>query len=179
MPNWCTNFLTVYGTPAAVQAFRVLAQGVELGPKGKERETPLSFQSLLPQPNDIGGKWYEWRNAVWGTKWDLRGEDTQVINESNDHIEYMFDTAWSPPVPLFQAIVEQLSTLNLQFHLTYYELGNDFYGELLCSGGTQNNVDDCEYSRNISADHKNDCLPDWMPDTTERFEEDDDEDDEE
>ncbi len=173
MPNWCTNFLTVSGTPAALQAFKALAQGVEAGPEGKERETPLSFQYLLPQPDDIGDKWYEWRNAAWGTKWDL-GADTQVVYEGNDYIEYMFDTAWGPPVRLFQTVVDQLSTLNLCFHLTYYELGCDFYGELLCSGGTQDNVDDCEYSRDISTDHQAGCLPNWMPDTTEWFAEDDD-----
>lgn len=48
--------------------------------------------------------WYEWANANWGTKWDLKLDH---IHEDDDHIEIRFDTAWGPPEPWIRKLREK------------------------------------------------------------------------
>ena len=57
--------------------------------------------------------WYNFNNAKWGTKWDVAvsdGEsysDTEMTSESATRISYRFNTAWSPPIPVLDALAEQ------------------------------------------------------------------------
>lgn len=82
--------------------------------------------------------WYPWNITFWGTKWGAYdvsidhspGEPDLVVlaraglEEEPDRktVIVMFDTAWSPPVPVIEAISKQFPTL----HLTH---------EWACEGG--------------------------------------------
>ena len=50
--------------------------------------------------------WLEWSYANWGTKWDVT--DPTIIKKGNQ-IEIEFDTAWSPPIPIFEYISEHFA----------------------------------------------------------------------
>lgn len=66
---------------------------------------------------------YEWCVANWGMKWNF-GE-VQVEDEADCRfVEYGFQTAWSPPIPLVRKMAEMFPELS--FQLRYYEGGNAF-----------------------------------------------------
>ncbi|TDR30229.1 hypothetical protein [Hydromonas duriensis] len=71
--------------------------------------------------------WYDWRLHYWGTKWGA------MHFEDNEYNELIFDTAWSPPIPVIQALAEQFPQLN--FRLAYAEEGCWFAGVLEWSDG--------------------------------------------
>lgn len=49
--------------------------------------------------------WYNWTIANWGTKWGAYSF-RMVQPETPEHIEFMFDTAWSPPTPVLEKLTE-------------------------------------------------------------------------
>ena len=51
-------------------------------------------------------RWYSWRLANWGTKWDCYEVDIDECDLPNG-FEVTFDTAWSPPEEICQALREQ------------------------------------------------------------------------
>lgn len=61
--------------------------------------------------------WYDWNVRNWGTKWDAC--DTHVDNNTDEKVPnlyYAFNTAWSIPEPIYQAITEQHPELNFEFY---------------------------------------------------------------
>jgi hypothetical protein len=139
MPNWCNNTLTVSGDEKAIKEFR------ERGKlKNDDVDTQLSLAKFVPEPdyNEVKVKptfpalvknsgefveptqaWWDWRVQNWGTKWDV---DAWVNEESNDHIVYCFDSAWSPPVEWLTKVAEEYK--GMHFKLVYREDGNAFMG---------------------------------------------------
>jgi hypothetical protein len=67
--------------------------------------------------------WYDWRVTHWGTKWDVRG--FEVFEVEGDTIQLQFDTAWSPPLGVFEALKEQGFTINAE----YIDEGMGFVGD--------------------------------------------------
>ncbi len=53
--------------------------------------------------------WYEWSIANWGTKWNA--SDFQVIKDEPGRYEFDFDTAWSPPEPIYAKLAEMFPGL--------------------------------------------------------------------
>ncbi|APZ42616.1 hypothetical protein [Acidihalobacter ferrooxydans] len=47
--------------------------------------------------------WYDWSCAHWGTKWN-----SYHFSEVDGLKEFTFDTAWSPPAPIYSKIAEML-----------------------------------------------------------------------
>jgi len=74
---------------------------------------------------------YEWCIAHWGTKWGLY--DIEVVSDEVGVVDYTFQTAWSPPLPVIVAMGEQFP--DLKFTLCYYEGGGGFQGALIVEGG--------------------------------------------
>lgn len=67
--------------------------------------------------------WYDWNVANWGTKWDAC--HVQVIEDDLDDgtLVYRFDTAWSPPVPVVEAMIEALPDFRVRLHATEPGMG--------------------------------------------------------
>lgn len=121
MPNWCQNKLTVsHDDPSMLDRF---VQAYNAGKVCNE---------FIPQPENIGDGWFDWCVDNWGTKWDIGadiGTDhaeryglkaTVVDNEAN----CSFDSAWSPPIGLYEKLVE----LGYKVHASYFEGGMAFGG---------------------------------------------------
>jgi len=83
------------------------------------------------------GNWYDFCVAKWGTKWDVDAYDTVEYDDQHDKhgITFGFDSAWSPPVGVYEALVEQGFTVKAYYYepgMCYagiWEDGNDDYYE--------------------------------------------------
>jgi len=79
---------------------------------------------------------YEWCIENWGTKWGFC--DPKLVGEYDYGdgkycLQYSFDTAWSPPIPLVKKMGEMFP--ELEFDLRYFEGGCGFNGILRIEGG--------------------------------------------
>jgi hypothetical protein len=130
MPNWCSNNLYVSGKKEDVTKFKE---------KAKTEKEPLSFSNFVPMPKEEEENWYEWNIANWGTKWDISNVEVsfdgkvKIQDEEEYYINYMFDTAWSPPIEWVGNLAKQYP--ELEFELEYREDGVGFAGKIKASGG--------------------------------------------
>jgi len=75
--------------------------------------------------------WYEWSIKNWGTKWN--SYDLEICAKEDGRLEFRFETAWSPPVPVFIAAAEKYPELT--FLVKSFDEGwnfacaGDFHGE--------------------------------------------------
>ena len=123
MPNWCANNLTVeHDDPAMLDKF------VEAFKDGKVCET---FIGKSPEGTD----WYDWNVANWGTKWDIGGEQCGEPVRDNKRVMVSFDSAWSPPIGLYEKLVED----GFLIHASYFEPGLGFCGTWI--NGWDNYID--------------------------------------
>jgi hypothetical protein len=76
--------------------------------------------------------WYGWSVANWGTKWNAY--QFHVVSQTEHDLEFRFDTAWSPPEPIFEKICETYP--DIAFHIVCYDEGSNFSGEGSLAGGT-------------------------------------------
>ena len=133
MPNWCRNRLTVCGPAADVQRFKEKAVGhspwLKLEETQNDPPAVLNFHSLAPIPVHVlaagyRAAGYDWEKENWGCK--LGAMNSTILNERAGHVEYEFDTAWSPPVKFLESVAKKWS--NLVFVLEYEEPGMGFKG---------------------------------------------------
>jgi hypothetical protein len=112
MPNWCYNTATLHhDDKAKMDAFEAELQ--------KEDNQPLNH--LRPNP---AGEWdYGWSVDNWGTKWDVSIMDWE--REDDNTIVMHFDSAWSPPIALY----EFLETEGWTVRALYHEPGIGFVGK--------------------------------------------------
>lgn len=124
MPNWCNNNLVVNSDdPILIKKFVTALDSDGL------------FQALRPNPT---GEWsYEWSVENWGVKWDVKGDEVQVVQIDDDRVILTFDTAWGPPIALYEYLEEQ-----------GYEIVGMYYEPGMCFCGIYNNGFDEYYEYN-------------------------------
>jgi hypothetical protein len=61
---------------------------------------------------DTEWNWYEWNNSNWNTKWDAGVEDFSDYGDGS--ISYQINTAWSTPMPVWNALAEQHPELSVE-----------------------------------------------------------------
>lgn len=76
--------------------------------------------------------WYQWSLKNWGTKWNSK---VLQIEELPEGVELVFDTAWSPPEPIFK----ELSRLypRVRMDITSFDEGWNFACEGYYHAGTE------------------------------------------
>ena len=158
MPNWCSNHITVRGSSQAeikrlVDAFAngafcdaVLPIPEELNNPdtgsfgGDNAEAKDQLRAELIEKYGYSG-WYDWCVANWGTKWDVDANNPAEIEDDGLSFSALFDSAWSPPIGVMEALVEQ----GFEVTLYYYEPGMGYCGKW------EDGVDDyCEYGGETS-----------------------------
>ena len=72
-------------------------------------------------------RWYNWRCQNWGTKWDAYSMEIDECDMPHG-FEVNFETAWSPPEEICNAIREQFDDLSLSWF--YDEPGCEIAGYL-------------------------------------------------
>lgn len=123
MPNDCTNILTI-----SASSKEELDKILELI-KGDDR--PLSFNSIVPIPEEEKENWYNWHMGNWGTKLDAYEHDDEFERLSDEEAKIGFATAWSPPAPVIKELSAQFPQAIIT--LFYYESDMDFCGEVVYS----------------------------------------------
>ena len=113
MPNWCQNVMYIKNhNPSLVKAI----------------EEGRLCEHIVPMPpeEDMASGWYDWCIENWGTKWDIRHEHSSHYSdeEVEDVLVVKFDTAWSPPDKVFDAMHKQ----GYDFEAYYVEYGMEYYG---------------------------------------------------
>jgi len=143
MPNWCNNTVEVYHPDptklkALVEAFNEGKFCNHIIPVPKELTETVSGHCGEGYAQDLnqfkmelnlkyfGAKdWYDFCVARWGTKWDVGGDGMEVELEGlKNDTTLCFDSAWSPPVGVYEAMVEQ----GFSVRAYYYEPGMAFAG---------------------------------------------------
>ena len=122
MPNWCNNILTISEPSAELVKYL--------------QEEGFSFDKIKPMPPELkeGDGWYDWAVENWGTKWDLNENPFLFDSISENEISFWFDTAWSPPMGVIEALSEKF--YKDHFVLQYLEMGMGFCGEASFSDGS-------------------------------------------
>lgn len=151
MPNWCSNFVEVgHEDPAKIKA---LAEAMDRGefldhviPVPQELKDTMAGsygdedkQRALEEQtaNNIlkygAGNWYDFCTGRWGTKWDVDCQGQVDIRPDGLMVTASFDSAWAPPMGVYEALVEQ----GYSVRAYYYESGMCF------AGIYDNGADDC------------------------------------
>ena len=69
---------------------------------------------------------HDWSCANWGTKWDAYEVRVQRLSDTSIYV--MMETAWSPPIPIFEKLVE----LGFEVSAYYLDEGWNFIGQFEC-----------------------------------------------
>jgi len=120
MPNWCYNNITIHGSSAEIAKIEKFLE---------ERKGENWFDYFLPMPEEIkktDGAWYEWAINNWGTKWNCNAVDWTAFE---GEISFTFDSAWGPPITLYEYISNEFEDLSIQAE--YLEEGMGFVGEFI------------------------------------------------
>jgi len=64
--------------------------------------------------------WLNWCYANWGVKWDIGPEDIEVVTDEAGCLRLAFDTAWCPPIGIYDALVELIDENGLDIALTWF-----------------------------------------------------------
>lgn len=164
MPNWCQNSVVIDFSEADLSHLVKMREFIQ----NSESKDGL-FQLFYPMPSElniVSGRvgseddpkqitleeqyqsnkekygfkdWYDWRNANWGTKWDV-GRDDVVVGEfqHGDKVvdlheatkfNLSFDTAWGPASAFFGWIWDELKIMSEN---AYLEDGMCFCGTDVC-----------------------------------------------
>ena len=143
MPNWCSNHITVRGTdPAEIKRLADAFNNGEfcgavvpmpeelnitsgrLGDGAEQAELEAKSKANLEKYGYAN--WYDFNVANWGTKWEIGGNgDVAEIEEDGLSFSAPFESAWSPPTGVCEALVEQ----GFEVTLYYYEPGMGYVGK--------------------------------------------------
>lgn len=97
------------------------------------------LQHIKPMPKELEGttapsdspNWYDWCIENWGTKWDIY--DAQCDRMDANTLVMSFNTAWSPPIPVY----EKLVGLGFEVSARYLDEGWMYIGEFTGGSDTQ------------------------------------------
>jgi len=151
MPNHCWNKLVITGDITRVRK--------ELGSTDEDEglwkvnfsESGL-LDRLFPMPEELKGtesptdspNWYDWASENWGTKWG--DYDTELLNDYDNTIVFLFQSAWAPPTQGISNVAAQYP--EAKFRLTFQEPGMCFKGSCVWENGELNFEEKNEYEPN-------------------------------
>jgi Ferredoxin-like domain in Api92-like protein len=87
-------------------------------PEYKNNQRPFTPEEKAALAAIGADSWYDWAVKNWGTKWNACRAEINEILEDDGTVEISFDTAWSAPFPIFQAIAAKFDQLTFQFSWT-------------------------------------------------------------
>ena len=107
MPNWCQN--VIYVSHADKNKMVALKDAIINGEMCDHIKPMPEALKDTTSPSD-SPNWYDWACDNWGTKWDVCSPwDTDEIysDENGETYVFKFDTAWSPPIPVYDEMIKQ------------------------------------------------------------------------
>jgi len=142
MPNWCNNRVVI--SHEDTQKLEALVEAIKEGNFCKhvvpipedlnivagrvgDETNPDQIELERRSAENIAkygvANWYDFCVNHWGTKWDVDAYDPDIKIENNT-IEFGFDSAWAPPVGIYEALVDD----GFEVEATYYEPGMAYVG---------------------------------------------------
>ena len=124
--NWIKRWAEEHNIPAGTGAAQFAAIVLEKEPRFEE-----AGKKRLRIIEETGfASWYPWAIANWGTKWGAYS--TSQLEQIDGGIRFSFDTAWSPPEPIFEKLAEEFPQLT--FDIAYFDEGWNFAGHIRFTG---------------------------------------------
>lgn len=149
MPNWCANSLKLTATTQENKDL-IARMVAALKHADETEESPRLFSLVKPCPdallNTVAGflgnteeqaalvaqqevncrvygypNWYEFQVSEWGTKWEASDVFWSV---DGDTLYLNFDTAWSPPIGIYEA----LENMGFEVEAGFVEQGVSYIG---------------------------------------------------
>lgn len=115
MPNWWHSYMDITGPSDEIARFKRTCI------RFAAEQAQLDFGAIAPVPDFPAEATLEWAAAHWGT--DRPALCFQVTRDEPNSYECRFDTAQSPPVPIWRKLGEMFPTL--EFSLSGYDLINE------------------------------------------------------
>jgi hypothetical protein len=145
MPNWCNNNVSIsHPDRSKMEALLVAVKAGEFcnhvkpvpeelkivaGRVGDDNDAAqIALEAAEKSNREKFGyaTWYDYCVNEWGTKWDINTyEGNDIELDDNNTIYFGFDSAWAPPIGIYEALLDQGYTVLAQ----YYEPGMAFVGE--------------------------------------------------
>ena len=104
----------------------IWVNGRQIKDDGWSEKFITESQSEILKKTYGADNWFDWRVTNWGTKWDIGGDSIDFYDEDDDRIELHFDTAWSPPDEIYQALRDKYEDIEITWF--YREDGMQFAG---------------------------------------------------
>jgi hypothetical protein len=154
MPNWCNNVVEIgHEDPAKLKAlveayndakfcsFAIpvpASLNIVAGRVGDDNDPKqIELEAQEKSNLEVHGysNWYDFCVNEWGTKWDVGGDGDRIeLEEGQDNTTLDFDSAWAPPLGVYQALMEQGFSVRAYFYESgmcfagiFDENGEDFY----------------------------------------------------
>lgn len=130
---------------------------LEKEPEGKEI-LKLGKMALDNQRRFGHTTWYSWSSANWNTKWNSYEPWCTKIetNEKGDGVlQFGFDTAWSPPMPVLVELMDQTAGLGDLVMAGYnIDEGGFFFDSFAIRAGEEPIITEHQYEQMISFDEE-------------------------
>ena len=146
MPNHVSIVVVVSGPESDVSAF----EKAHFKPGRGNSKDWFDFETIIPMPKSVANTvscnvltaqqqadqeaafaetgfrdWYEWSYHNWGTKWN--SYCGKIEERTEGRLKFRFETAWSFPDPIFEALLVRYSTL--RFDCLCFDEGDNFAGK--------------------------------------------------
>ena len=126
MPNWCENKVRIWFDKVEdTEKFQEFVTGVDLW----GNPSIFCFSKIMPPPDN---EWdYDWCTENWGTKWELNADDIGYEGDE-ECLDYEFNTAWSPPEGIYNALYDWAEANAIDMHIQWFynESGMELAGYL-------------------------------------------------
>jgi hypothetical protein len=93
----------------------------------EDKDKPFRNGLRFKSTDVMDDRWYNWRVHNWGTKWDCY-DLTISEDDMPNGFEASFNTAWSPPEDIFNALNEKYEGMSISWF--YDEPGMEVAGYL-------------------------------------------------
>ena len=145
MPNWCNNTVEIshpdkakmYALVEAINEGKFcnhvipVPEDLQITAGFLGKDTPEQAELERKTAENVAkygvGNWYDFCTSRWGTKWDVDAYEKVEFDDQWDKgnkITFGFDSAWSPPIGIYEELVEQ----GFSVRADYYEPGMAFAG---------------------------------------------------
>ncbi len=174
MPNWCNNNVSI-SHPDRSKMEALLAAVKEgnfckhvipvpedlniVAGRVGDSDNPDQIELERREKENLekygAANWYDFCVNRWGTKWDVDAyEPSEVEIDECNTIYFGFDSAWSPPIGIYEELVNQ----GFEVCAQYYEPGMAFVGEW------NNGSDDYYDISGMKADEVRDTIGEFLDD---------------
>ena len=82
--------------------------------RNSEGKLVMTIRSF-PTSGKTDDRWYDWNLENWGTKWNSYNGSMEFDKKHGDEVSYKFNTAWSPPAPILEALREKFPDVSIRW----------------------------------------------------------------